>query len=330
MAGLENPRVTPGSATRRGFVRVPRAPRPSARAITGAVRAFAEAARKPVRPDDPDARDPSFIGRITPLMDALYDGYFRCETEIEEPLPRGAYLAVANHNGMTGTPDMFCHMAAFWRTEGIERPAYGLMHDMPFHLPGAGALLNASGALRAHPRNAERALAMGAAVLVFPGGDVDACKPYRDRYEIRFGNRRGFIRVALQHGVPVVPVVSAGAHESLFIVTDGRRFAERSGLKKLFRTNVAPFGFALPFGVITGIAWPHVPPPVKIHTRILKPITFDAPPSAARDPRVVEACFERVVMRMRAAMSELRTLGRHGLFPRAEPREPLSQSQDSA
>jgi 1-acyl-sn-glycerol-3-phosphate acyltransferase len=266
-------------------------------------------------PDDLSARDESFITDVLPAMGALYDRYFRCETELEGELPSGPFLAVANHNGITGTPDMFCHMVAFWRHETPARLAYGLMHDVPFHVPKAGAWLNASGALRASHANARAALSKGAAVLVFPGGDVDACKPYRARYEIRFGERRGFIRLALREGVPIVPIVSVGAHESLYIFSDGAWFARNFGLKRWFRSNVAPVGFALPWGIILGIPYPHLPLPVKIHTRFSKPIHFREPPSAANDPEVVEACFERVVGAMNGVMSELRAAGRHGLFP---------------
>lgn len=298
------------------FVTLPARPMPSGGELKKSFKALARLARREVRPDDLDARDPAFIRDMQPLMDVLYDRYFRCETELETDFPKGPFLAVANHNGMTGTPDMFCHMTAFWRHEGTSRLAYGLMHDMPFRTPAAGAWLNAAGAIRASADNAKRALARGAGVLVFPGGDLDACKPWSSRYEIRFGDRRGFIRAAIREQVPIVPVVSVGAHESLFLFTDGRRIADRLGLKKLFRSNVAPLGFALPWGIVAGIPYPHLPPPVKIHTRILRPIHLDVPKSAASDSQVVEASFERVVLKMRVAIEALRKAGRHGLFPR--------------
>lgn len=263
-------------------------------------------------------------------MDLLYDRYFRCETELETDLPSGPFLAVANHNGMTGTPDMFCHMAAFWRHTSPERQAYGLMHDVPFNTPVAGAWLNAAGAIRACPRNAHAALARGAAVLVFPGGDLDACKPFGARYEIRFGRRRGFIRTAIREGVPIVPIVSVGAHESLYLVSDGHALAEKLGLPRRFRSNVAPIGFALPWGLVLGVPYPHLPPPVKVHTRILRPIHLGVPKSAADDPAVVEASFERVVMKMRVAIGALEREGRHGLFPRADRPTPFARSVDRA
>ena len=225
-------------------------------------------------------------------------------------------MAVANHNAMTGMPDMFCHMVAFWREASPSRPAYGLMHDVPFHFPVAGSWLNASGAIAASHHNAHRAFEKDAVVLVFPGGDLDACKPFSRRYQVDFGHRRGFVRLAIREGVPVVPVVSVGAHHSLWIVTDGRKIAEFLQLPERVRSNVAPIGLALPWGLVAGIPYPHLPPPVKIHTRICRPLHLGLPPAAAEDADAVEHAYERIRGVMRAAMDELRQAGRHGLFPR--------------
>ncbi|WP_437663088.1 1-acyl-sn-glycerol-3-phosphate acyltransferase [Sorangium sp. So ce1182] len=293
-----------------------REPRPGLDLLKDAIAAFVAKGRERARPDDLDARDPAFIARVLPLLGLLYDDYFRCETEFEADLPDGPFLAVSNHNAMTGMPDMYCHMTAFWRRYGPSRPAYGLMHDLPFNVPKAGPWLNACGAIAASPENARRALARGAAVLVFPGGDLDACKPTSEQYTIRFGRRRGFVRLAIREGVPIVPIVSVGAHQSLYIATDGRRLAEWLRLPQLARSNVAPLGLALPWGLIVGVPIPHVPLPVKIHTRMLRPVHLGLPREAASDPDVVERAFARIVARMQAGLDELRAAGRHGLFPR--------------
>jgi 1-acyl-sn-glycerol-3-phosphate acyltransferase len=295
---------------------VPPEPRPTGKELRDGLLAIREKSRDRVRPNDLDARDERFIRRVMPLLGAFYDDYFRCETELEDDIPEGACLVVGNHNAMTGIPDMFCHMIAFWRRYSPSRLGYGLMHDAPFTFPLAGAWLNGAGALAAKPSNAKRALDQGAAVLVFPGGDLDSCKPYTKRYKIEFGHRRGFIRTALRERVPVVPVVSAGAHQSLFIASDGRFIAEALGLPARFRSNVWPIGLALPYGLVFGLPAPHLPPPVKIHTRILRPITFDLPPQAADDPDAVEACCTRVITAMQTTLDDLRSAGRHGLFPK--------------
>lgn len=291
-------------------------PPPSIEALKDAAAALAETRRRRARPHDLDAKDPRFVERVLPLFDLFYDHYFRCETELEQELPDEPILAVANHSGMSGTPDMFCLMAAFWRRYGAGAPAYGLMHDFPFGVPWAGSWLNACGALAANHDNAHAAFARGAKVLVFPGGDIDACRPFRRRYEIELAGRRGFLRLAIRAGVKIVPVVSVGGHHSLYLITSGRSVAKALRLPQLFRSNVFPIGFALPYGLIFGNPVPHLPPPVKIHTRILAPIDLELSPSAAEDPEALDHAYQRVHRAMQAAMDDLRDEGRHGLFPR--------------
>jgi len=293
-------------------------PLPSLAMLRDALAAFRTVARRTARPSSLAARDPEFIDRVLPAMGVLYDHYFRCRTELCGELGDEPLLVVANHNGMSGTPDMFCLMVAYWRHCGSRRAAYGLMHDVPFRVPWAGPWLNACGAIAANRANARAALAAGAHLLVFPGGDLDACKPYRRRYEIELAGRRGFLRTAIRAGVRIVPVVSAGAHSSLYLLSDGRAIARALGLQRRpFRTNVFPVGFALPYGLVLGAAWPHLPPPVKIHTRIGEPLDLDLPPRAADDPGALDWAYARVVGVMQRMLDQLREEGDHGLWPRS-------------
>jgi 1-acyl-sn-glycerol-3-phosphate acyltransferase len=307
-------RRQPDDVVPRGRILIESRPPPSREALLDAVRALVDKRRRAARPNDLDARDPAFICRVMPLLELLYDHYFSCETELECEIDARPMLAVANHNGMSGTPDMFCHMVAFWRRYGAERRAYGLMHDIPFTVPWAGPWLNACGAVAANPHNAARALRSGGQVLVFPGGDIDACKPYRERYTIQFAGRRGFVRTAIREQVDVLPIVSAGAHSSLWLWSDGRAIADALGLPtSRWRSNVFPIGFALPWGIIFGNPIPHLPPPVKIHTRVGRPIALDLPPEAADDREAVDAAYTKVVGVMQDMLDELRREGRHGL-----------------
>src|SRR5262245_17041661 len=95
-----------GSSHVRAVLTLPPKPRPSLREFQDALAALREKAPVPVRPNDLSLRDPGFIRRVLPLLGSLYDEYFRCETEFEEELPPGRFLGVANHNAMTGIPDM--------------------------------------------------------------------------------------------------------------------------------------------------------------------------------------------------------------------------------
>ena len=152
-------------------------------------------------------------------------------------------------------------------------------------------------------------------MLGYPGGDLDAFKPYAERHQVKFGHRSGFVRTALLTGAPIVPVISVGAHESVYILTDGRELAERLGLKRLLRIEVVPVMLAPPFGLWIGPYDGHWPIPSKVRIRVLPPMRFAHPPEAAADPSLVAAVCEEVRRTMQAALDELVAEG--GFGPRA-------------
>jgi 1-acyl-sn-glycerol-3-phosphate acyltransferase len=227
------------------------------------------------RPDDPLARrDPEFIRAEMELLGSFTDAWYSPDVIDFDKLPDGPSLVVGTHNGGIMAPDMFVTMVAFWRRFGVERPAYGLAHDMPLKAPVVGRFIAKLGAVPAHRDNARALLARGATVLVYPGGDIDAFKPFAARHRVEFGERLGFVRTALEAGVPIVPVVSVGAHETFYVVTDGRELARRIGLKRFTRIEVLPLTLCLPWGLWVGPYLMHLPAPSRIRVRMLDPIRF--------------------------------------------------------
>ncbi len=261
---------------------------------------------------DPAAkRDPEFIRAHLDKLSFFFDHYHQVEVLGLEHVPRGRALVVGNHNGGIMSPDMFALMVSWWRTFGVDEPAYGLMHDLPFRLPLVGDALAKCGAVNANPDNARRLLEREAKVLVYPGGDLDAFRPWSRRHEIVFGARRGFIRIALSTGAPIVPVVAVGAHEGCFVVSDGRRLARALGLKRV-RVEAIPIAFGLPWGFFVGPA-PYLPVPLRIRIRALPPIAWPhLPRSAASDDAVVDDCRAQVIAAMQRALDELAAEGGFG------------------
>lgn len=83
---------------------------------------------------------------------------------------------------------------AAWRHFGAARAAYGLAHDMVFELPFLGKWIARLGAVPASQENARLLLERDVAVLVYPGGDLDAYKPHREQFQVKFGGRKGWVR----------------------------------------------------------------------------------------------------------------------------------------
>lgn len=270
-----------------------------------------EEARK--LPEILSKRDPAFMRQAYPSLTKLVDNYYRAEIEGSEHLSDKASLMVSTHNGSMAMPELWCLAMAFWRRFGIETPAYGLMHKAAFNIPMLGPALTKCGAIPANQKNGSISLRAGFPTLVCPGGDIDTLKPYWKRHKIVFGNRKGFIKLAIREQVPIIPIISVGAHETLLVLNEGKRTAEILGLKKFFRIKVAPMTFSFPFG-LTPAGLFSIPLPSKVQLRILPPIDLAEPTWAAdRDDRV-HRCFIHVCKTMQRSLDDLASRRRYPVF----------------
>jgi 1-acyl-sn-glycerol-3-phosphate acyltransferase len=259
-------------------------------------------------------RDPDFIRAERTFLGAVCDAWYQPDVMGLEHLPPGRALIVGTHNGGVLAPDMFSLMVASWRRwDPAERAAYGLAHDFVFKLPWAGRWIAKLGGVPASPANAEHLLERDVAVLVYPGGDRDSYKPYRDRHKVVFAGRKGFIRLALRTGAPIVPVVSVGAHEVIYVLSDGVGLAHALGLKKALRMDVLPI-FLAPSGLVVGAGSPYLPMPVKIRVRALPAI--ELPPTTPDDDHGVTELYEHVVTVMQQGLDELVAEGGFGVGAR--------------
>ncbi|MEO7436702.1 MAG: 1-acyl-sn-glycerol-3-phosphate acyltransferase [Candidatus Binatia bacterium] len=233
-----------------------------------------------------DARSPSLIRALLTVLQPFTQFYLRLHRDGLEHVPSTPALFVANHNGGILGPDLLCTMATLWELRGVDAPVYGLAHDFAMRqLRPLGRVLQALGAMRASPRNAECALAAGAQVLVYPGGDLEAYRHSRLRDRIVLGTRTVFVRLAQRAGVPIVPIVAYGAHRSAYIFNDGAAIARFLRLHHWGRLDRFPLAFALPWGIAVGPWTPYLPLPFPIRLRILPPVTVgpSADPAVARE-----------------------------------------------
>ena len=246
--------------------------------------------------------DPGFTRGIAHTVGPLIKRYFRAEVRDLDAMPAaGGALLVSNHSGGMLTPDVLVFAPAFYEKFGYDRPVYTLAHDMILVGP-VGTLLRRAGVIGANRENAAKALREGAVVLVFPGGDYDSYRPTFTENVIDFAGRTGYVRTAIQAGVPIVPMVSIGAQETQLFLTRGNSIARRVGLKR-FRAEILPISVGFPFG-FTVFFPPNLPLPAKIVTRVLPPI--DVVEQFGEDPDVkeVDAHVRKV---MQAALDELAT-----------------------
>ncbi len=259
---------------------------------------------RPRTDGDPlDLRDPEYIRRTLPWLRAMADVYFRADVRgLEHIPPDGPVLLVGNHSGGTLIADTFVFGQAFYDYFGADRAFHQLAHDLVFKVPGIRGMLAPYGTVPASPANMRRALARDAALLVYPGGDHETYRASWHSADIDFAHRTGFVRLALELGVRIVPVVSIGGQETALFLGQGERIAHLLHLHRLLRVDVAPVQIAPPLGVTIFDLPGRVPLPAKITIQVLPQIDLAASLGPDADP---EDGYALVTERMQDALDAL-------------------------
>jgi 1-acyl-sn-glycerol-3-phosphate acyltransferase len=216
-------------------------------------------------------------------------------------------LLVGNHSGGNMTPDTVVFTLAFSTHFGVERRFHQLAHNLVVSMPVL-SFLRKYGTVAASHENAERALAAGAAVLVYPGGDWEVFRPSWQGGRIDFAGRKGWVRLALDHDVPIVPVVSVGGQETALFVTRGERIASALMLDRLLRVKVLPVSIALPWVLNVGDLLGHIPLPAKITVEALPAIHLREEFGEDPDVDEVYAYITRLMQETLDALSAERRL----------------------
>jgi 1-acyl-sn-glycerol-3-phosphate acyltransferase len=271
--------------------------------ISAATEDVADTVRGRSGADPFDLRDPEYIQRTLPALRLSSDLYFRADVAGLEKIPEeGPVLLVGNHSGGTMIADTFVFAQAFYDHFGPTRAFYQLAHDLVFKLPGLRTLVQRYGTVPASPDNMTQALERDAALLVYPGGDQETFRPTWESDRIDFARRMGFVRLALKHGVPVIPIVAIGGQETGLFLGRGRRLARGLGLDRLMRLTVLPPVIGPPFGLSLLDLPLRIPIPAKISIRVLKPIDLRTRlghhPDVEEGYRLVTSTMQRSLTRL--------------------------------
>ncbi len=278
--------------------------------IRSAMSAIVEAIRagygaQPVDPQTlPDSgHDPSFIERAAPVLEFLYGKYFRVTTvDIQNVPSDGAALLVANHSG--GLPyDGAMLIYGMFRDHPAHRRLRTLVANFAFRSPWMRNVVARIGGVRASTETAMPLLSKGNLVGVFPEGLKGVGKMYRERYRLsRFG-RGGFVRLARQANVPIIPVAIVGAEEIHPVLGKITSLAEPLGIPYIPITPTFPL--LGPLGLL--------PVPTKWTIRFGQPIRV---PPANGDPEadVTAATAEQVRHTIDAMIADLLAQRRSIIF----------------
>ncbi|WP_309897490.1 1-acyl-sn-glycerol-3-phosphate acyltransferase [Archangium sp.] len=220
---------------------------------------------------DEYGKDSTLTGVMQPVVDFLYERYWRVSVQGASHVPTGPVLLVANHSGALPFDGPVLQQALSRERPDLQEARW-LAEDQVFHAPMLGTLMNRLGAVRACPENALRLLDELRPIIVFPEGIQGLSKPFAQRYQLKRFGRGGFVKLALRTGAPIVPVAIVGAEET------------------------APLFGKIPASFLGLSYLPLTPPPLPARwtIRFGDPISVgDLPPEAAEDMSQVQRLTER-------------------------------------
>jgi 1-acyl-sn-glycerol-3-phosphate acyltransferase len=262
---------------------------------------------------DLEAQDLRFMELQKFLWNPLIDYWFRMDVEGWENIPEPPALLVGIHSGAPFVWDAWTIGIHWWRRFGADRPLHGTAHDALMAAPGIGTYFRKMGVLPAAPDSMSTALAAGHDVAVWPGGEVDSLRPWTKRDTAILAGRKGFIRLAINTGVPIVPIATTGGPDSMPVLASGRRIARALQLDKIARLKMFPVALQAPWGISPAML-PEIPLPTKIRTAFQKPIKLSTDPKKAKDDAYLASSYERVEQSIQGGIDALARRRRLPLF----------------
>jgi 1-acyl-sn-glycerol-3-phosphate acyltransferase len=183
--------------------------------------------------------DDQLIETVSRAFAGLHDRYFRIEVRGWEHIPPSPTLLVGNHSGF-GVAELLMLLVAWQRRFGAARPRYALAHRWLFTTPFLRTIVPKIGGVPATRESADRVLAAGHVLAVFPGGELESTRPFADRYKVELHGRRGFVRLALEHDVPIVPFVTVGSHATMILPPGMHLLASLTGARRFLGLEAVP------------------------------------------------------------------------------------------
>jgi 1-acyl-sn-glycerol-3-phosphate acyltransferase len=241
----------------------------------------------------------------------LMNYWFRMEMEGWENVPEAPVLLIGIHSGAPFVWDAWTVGVQWWRHFGDARPLHGTAHDALMAMPLVGRFFRSMGVLPAAPDAITTALAEGQDVALWPGGEVDSLRPWTERDRANLAHRRGFVRIAIQTGVPIVPIATVGGADAMPVLIRGDRLSRMLRLDRALRLKVFPIAVSLPWGIAPA-ALPQIPLPAKIRTVLQPPIHVDSDPARLEDEDYIEQVYQEVESSIQDGMD---MLARRRSFP---------------
>jgi 1-acyl-sn-glycerol-3-phosphate acyltransferase len=251
-----------------------------------------------------DARDWTFIERQKYFWNPLLDYWFRMEVSGWDRIPEPPALVVGIHSGAPFPWDAWAVGIQWWRHFGTDRPLHGTAHDALMAFPVIGAYFRKMGVLPAAPDSITTALAAERDVVLYPGGERDSLREWTKRDEAHLAGRTGFVKLAIDTGVPIVPVATVGGPDAMPVLASGRRLAKLLRLDRVARLKMFPVALQAPWGISPALL-PEIPFSTKIRAAFQEQIEVGRDPARVDDREYVQAKYEEVRRSIQGGMDAL-------------------------
>ena len=261
-----------------------------------------------------DETSESAIRKLASAVAPL-EWYHRFQIHGMERIPAsGGFLFVINHS--VGVISELFLLLRTWHIHfrGTRPPVRALSHQLWWQFPATLMQFPKIGAIFAHPDVARRRLANGDVILLYPGGDLEAFRPFSDRYKVTLGGRHRFVTLAREAGVPIVPLVVCGSHANYVVLPGAQTLAQKTPLGRMYRAKSLPLSLGLAGVSVTALAslamplllpllglaslQAMIPAPSRIEAEILAPIL-------PREDESDQECARRIRDAMQVSMDQM-------------------------
>lgn len=132
-------------------------------------------------------------------------------------------LYVSNHT-LLGLTDGPLYMPMLMKEKDIYlRP---LADKMQKNLPLWRSIVTDIGAVEGSRENCDRLMQFKQHILVFPGGTNEISKIKGEEYKLKWQERFGFVKLAIENEYPIIPISSLGGDEIYDIIFDKKEIME--------------------------------------------------------------------------------------------------------
>jgi len=215
------------------------------------------------------------------LLDII-QRYLRVTVEGIENVPaKGPAIVIANHSGFMGFDALMISHQIFKKKKRVPRI---ITHKLWFLVPDISVVAKKLGLVPATFENGLAYLKRKEMLILFPEGEEGNFKPTRFRYRLR-PFRRGFVRLALKTGAPIIPSIVIGAEETNITLSQIR------WAKQLF-------------GIIIPVPLNVVPLPAKWYIQYLPPIHLEKNVKKSQDMEYVTKLSRKIRRDLQAQMNE--------------------------